>query len=223
MKAALVIPLLLRLAAARPVLSDVDGAGVEAPHSPPHTRIKPATPLPVLNGGAQFPIDNRPQTPPSSAIPSVVLAEQKPIETTYLLSLQPKGRKKQAVTSAALVPSKKGDPVHGAPAVAQPAERPASQGHQPTTTTLTAHPCHHAYAAYHHRFNVAVIFLVALCIIVIVKAESRGSRDGSDDTIASDGPGGVIRLQIDQLSKKQPLSIQAEHRSERVVAEKGRL
>lgn len=45
----------------------------------------------------------------------------------------------------------------------------------------------------------------------------------SDDTIASDGPGGVIRLQIDQLSKKQPLSIQAEHRSERVVAEKGRL
>ncbi|KLU92046.1 hypothetical protein MAPG_10993 [Magnaporthiopsis poae ATCC 64411] len=223
MKAALVLPLLLRLAAARPVLSGVDGAVVEAAHSPPHTRIKSATPLPVLNGDAQFPINNRPQMPHSSAIPSVVLAEQQPIETTYLLSLRPKGRKKQAVTSAAPVPSEKIESVHGAPAAAQPAERPASQGQQATTTTPTAHPCHHAYAAHQHRFNVAIIFLVALCVIVVVKAESRGSCDGPDGTIVSDSPGGLIRLEIDQLSKKQTLSIQAEQISEQVVAEKGRL
>ncbi|KAL8366888.1 hypothetical protein RB595_003207 [Gaeumannomyces hyphopodioides] len=221
MKAALLLPLLLRLAAARPVLDVVDGAGVDAPHSPPQTRIKPETAEPVLNGGAQSlePIDNRPQMPPSSAIPSVVLAEQKPIPTTYLLSLPRKGHKNQAVASAAAaVTSEKVGTVD------QTAETPASQGHQPTTTTTTAHPCHRAFAAYRHRVEVAVIFLVALFVAVIVKAESGGSRDGSSDgTNTNDGPTGVIRLEVDQPSIQQPLSIQAEYRHEQAVLEKVRL
>lgn len=220
MKAVLLLPLLLRLAAARPVLAVVDGAGVEVPHSPPQTRIKPETALPVLNGGAQSlePIDNRPQMPPSSAIPSVVLAEQKPIPTTYLLSLPRKGHKNQAAASAAPVTIEKIGTSHGT------AKAPASQGPQPTSTTSTAHPCHRAFAAYRHRVEVAVIFLVALFVAVIVKAESRGPRDRPlDDTSANDGSTGVIRLEIDQPSTQRPLSIQAEHRHEQVVSEKLRL
>ncbi|KAL8417780.1 hypothetical protein RB594_001425 [Gaeumannomyces avenae] len=217
MKAALLLPLLLRLAAARPVLAVVDGAGTEVPYSPPETRVKPETPLPVLNGGAQSlePIDNRPQMPPSSAMPSVVLAEQKPIPTTYLLSLPRKGHKSQVVASTAPVTSEKVGTVH------QTAEAPATRGHQPTTTSSTAHPCHRALAAYRHRAEVVVIFLVALFVAAIVKAESRGSRDEfSNDTNANDGPTGVIRLEIEPPSTQQPLSIQAEHRHGQVVSEK---
>ncbi|TLS23598.1 uncharacterized protein PpBr36_05606 [Pyricularia pennisetigena] len=187
MKSTALLPFLCGLAVALPATINHDREP-DAHHFAPLTRIHPS----AIEQDLEAPIDNRPQNPSTSDIPSVILASHKPIPSTYLLGLP---RTNNHLDEPA-APS--------APKSAPPSDLVHEHETQTQTPTQThaAHPC-----VSHQHVDIAVICFVAMCLLAVVVVEAKDSLWSC--RTANDAADGAIRLDTEAAVSAKQLSVQA--------------
>ncbi|TLD17275.1 uncharacterized protein PgNI_00277 [Pyricularia grisea] len=187
MKSITLLPFLCGLAAALPATINYNREP-DAHHFAPVTRVHPS----IVEQDLEAPIDNRPQNPSSSDIPSVILASQKPIQSTYLLGLP---RANNDVEN----PATKPEALESAPL------SDSANGHQTQTQKPTRvhapHPC-----VSRQHVDIAVICFVALFLLAVVAVESK---DSWSCRTANDAANGAIRLDTEAAVSAKQLSVQA--------------
>ncbi|TLD33895.1 hypothetical protein PspLS_01428 [Pyricularia sp. CBS 133598] len=188
MKSITLLPFLCGLAAALPATINYN-TEPDAHHFAPVTRIHPST----LEQDLEAPIDNRPQNPSATDIPSVILASPKPIQSTYLLGLPGANNQedKPATKPAAL-------------ASAPPSD--SGNGHETQTQKPTqAHAAHPCISRQH--VDIAVICFVALFLLAVVAVESKESIWSC--RTANGAADGAIRLDTEAAGSAKQLSVRA--------------
>ncbi|KAH8844425.1 hypothetical protein MCOR27_011687 [Pyricularia oryzae] len=190
MKSTTLLPFLCVLAAALPATIN-HNREPDAHHFAPVTRIHPST----IEQDLEAPIDNRPQNPSTSDIPSVILASQKPIQSTYLLGLPRAGNDEDepATKPAALGSEPLGDSSDG--------HETQTQAQKPTQAHA-AHPC-----VSRQHVDIAVICFVALFLLAVVAVESKESIWSY--RTAHDVADGAIRLDTEAAVSAKQFSVQA--------------
>lgn len=211
MKPSTILPFLLGLATALPVALIFKSDAVAHHHFAPMTRIHPS----AIEEDVDTPIDNRPQSPSASDIPSVVLASPKPIQSTYLMGLPSTSNNMEKPALEDNVASK----VAAAKAGVAASVTDSHGGHK--TQAHAARPC-----ASRRVVDISVICFVLLFLVIVAAIESTDSIRKWSCRSENTSAGGAIRLDTEAGIVAYPLSIQAyaySYEDESINTEKTRL